>query len=89
VEPAQRIECCADAAPGVNLRVGKIAGATARQPHQQHAADDIEPGHRELCLEVQRRVVHVLGDCAGAQHDAQLASPRRATLAPNTKLHRG
>ena len=45
--------------------------AAARQSHQRHATDDVEPGDGELRLEVARRVVHVLGDRAGAQHDTE------------------
>ena len=71
-ETAQRIEGLADAAAGVHLGVGEIAWpAAARQSHQRHAADDIEPGDGELGLEVARGVVHALGDRAGAQHDAE------------------
>jgi len=54
------------------LGVGELGTtATTRQLHQRHAADDVEAGDGELCLEVPRRIVHVLGDRAGAQHDAK------------------
>ena len=69
---AKRIERFADAPPCVDLRISEIAGpVAARQPHQWHATDDIEPGDGELRLEVPRRIVHLPRDRAGAEHDAE------------------
>jgi hypothetical protein len=71
-EPAERVQRVADTAASIDLRVGEIARpAAARQSHQRHAADDVEPGDGELRLKVPRCIVHVLGDRAGAQHDAE------------------
>ena len=70
-EPAERVERRADTAASIDLRVGEIAGPRRPAADQRHAADDIEAGDGELRLEVARRVVHVLGDRAGAQHDAE------------------
>jgi hypothetical protein len=72
-EAAERVKGLADPPASIDLRVGQIAGPTAawQQPHQRHAAHDVEAGDGELRLEIPRRVVHVLGDRAGAQHDAE------------------
>jgi hypothetical protein len=54
------------------LRIGEIARPRAAgQSHQRHAAHRIESGDGELRLKVPSRIVHVLGDGAGAQHDAK------------------
>jgi hypothetical protein len=55
-EAAQGIEGLADTTPRVDLRIGEITRpAAARQPHQRHAPDDVEPGDGKLRLEVARR----------------------------------